>query len=137
MLQSADLKTFDFATGYNHQVMTSPLPIGKCNSIDNTEFDLNYAATSSVIQDPTLPAGNLIMLYEAENHCPGGVPQGPFYATTGSMRSSDNGKTWPATATGVLGGPNRFPILQSDNDSRSSARTTCMLALLRCALAVT
>jgi uncharacterized protein (TIGR03437 family) len=120
VLQSADLKTFDFATGYNHQVMTSPIPIGKCNSTDNTEFDLNYAATSSVIQDPTLPAGNLIMLYEAENHCPGGVPQGPFYATTGFMRSSDNGKTWPATVTGVLGGPNRFPILQTSDPQPTS-----------------
>src|SRR5579864_6965369 len=115
VLQTTDLKTFDFAIpqGYNRQVLSSPNVFSKCNSTDNTEFDLNYAAPGSVLQDPTLPAGNLIMLYEAENHCPGGVNQQAFYATVGFARSSDNGKTWPASAGGVLGGTARHPILQS------------------------
>ncbi len=115
VLQTTDLKTFDFATpqGYNRQVVASPNVFGKCNPADNTEFDLNYAAPGSVLQDPTLPPGNLIMLYEAENHCPGGVNQQDFYATVGFARSSDNGKTWPAPAGGLLGGPARHPILQS------------------------
>ncbi|HXP87143.1 MAG TPA: IPT/TIG domain-containing protein [Bryobacteraceae bacterium] len=123
VLETTDLKTFDFATGYNHQVLTSPLIIGKCNPTDNTEFDLNYAAPSSVLQDPTLPAGNLIMLYEAENHCPGGVTQGPFYATVGFARSSDNGKTWPAPVTGALGGPSRHPILQTSDPPPTAAHS--------------
>ena len=53
------------------------------------------------------------MIYEAENHCPGGVNQIPFYATAGFARSSDNGKTWPAPVSGMLGGPSRHPVLQS------------------------
>jgi uncharacterized protein (TIGR03437 family) len=117
VLQSTDLKSFDFATaaGYNRQVLASPNVFGKCNSVDNTEFDENYAAPGSVLQDPTLPAGNLIMLYEAENHCPGGVQNEPFYATVGFARSSDNGKTWPVPAAGVLGGASRHPVLQSSD----------------------
>ena len=77
------------------------------NPAYDTEFDENYAAPGSVLQDPTLPAGNLIMLYEAENHCPGGVNQQPYYATVGFARSSDNGKTWPSPQNGVSGNPDR------------------------------
>ena len=73
--------------------MAPPTAIDQCNPTYQTEFDGNYAAPGSVVQDPTLPPGNLIMLYEAENHCPGGVNQQPFYATVGFARSSDNGKT--------------------------------------------
>jgi uncharacterized protein (TIGR03437 family) len=115
VLQTTDLKTFNFATslGYNTPVLTSANSFGNCNSSDNTEFDENYAAPGTVVQDPTMPAGNLIMLYEAENHCPGGVYQEPFYATAGFARSSDNGKTWPAPQSGLLGGPSRHPVLQS------------------------
>jgi hypothetical protein len=122
VLQSTDLKNFNFATsqGYNRQVLASPNVFGKCNSTDNTEFDENYAAPGSVVQDPTLPAGNLIMLYEAENHCPGGVQNEPFYATVGFARSSDNGKTWPAPVGGLTGGSSRHPILQSADPQPTS-----------------
>lgn len=116
-LQTTDLQNFTFATslGYNRQVMAPPVAIDQCNPTYTTEFDGNYAAPGSVVQDPTLPPGNLIMLYEAENHCPGGVNQQPFYATVGSARSSDNGKTWPAPINGVSGGPARHPVLQSSD----------------------
>jgi len=76
-------------------------------------FDLNYAAPGSVVQDPTLPAGHLIMIYEAENHCPGGVWQHDFYATVGFARSSDGGKTWPDPIDAELGGLDRHPILKN------------------------
>jgi len=114
VLQTSDLKTFTFATslGYQPQVMSSPVDFTNCNSKYDTEFDENYAAPGSVLQDPTLPAGNLIMIFEAENHCPGGANQQPFYATTGFTRSSDNGKTWPAPENGPMGGANRYPVLQ-------------------------
>jgi uncharacterized protein (TIGR03437 family) len=115
VLETTDFTTFNFASGYSPQVLESPLLFGKCSPTDNTGFDENYAAPGSVVQDPTLPPGNLIMLYEAENHCPGGVPQFPFYATTGFARSSDNGKTWPAPVIGELGGPSRHPVLQSSD----------------------
>ena len=82
---------------------------------DDTEFDENYAAPGSVLQDPTLPAGNLIMIYHAENHCPAGMWQMPFYATVGFARSSDNGKTWPAPDSGPLGGPSRYAVIQSSD----------------------
>jgi uncharacterized protein (TIGR03437 family) len=123
VLQTTDLRTFDFATpqGYNRQVLASPNIFSKCNSTDNTEFDENYAAPGSVVHDPTLPPGNLIMLYEAENHCPGGVNQQDFYATVGFARSSDNGKTWPVPAGGVQGGSARHPILQSADPQPTTA----------------
>src|SRR5581483_11501079 len=72
VLETNDLQTFTFATslGYNRQVMTPPLAINQCNPTYTTEFDGNYAAPGSIVQDPTLPPGNLIMIYEAENHCP-------------------------------------------------------------------
>ena len=119
VLQSTDLKNFDFATGYNPQVLTAPRPFGRCDPAYITEFDGNYAAPGSVVQDPTLPAGNFIMIYEAENHCPGGVYNFDQYATVGFARSSDSGKTWPAPINGVLGGPARHPVLQSSDPQPS------------------
>jgi uncharacterized protein (TIGR03437 family) len=115
VLQTTDLKIFDFAAaqGYKSEVLTAPLQFGQCTAAWANTFDENYAAPGSVVQDPTLPPGNLIMIYEAENHCPGGVNQFPFYGTTGFARSSDNGKTWPAPENGVLGGPTRYPVLQN------------------------
>jgi len=111
VLETSDLLTFSPASGYAAQVMTSPVRFGTCNPTYDTEFDENYAAQGSVVQDPTLPAGNLIMIYEAENHCPGGKNQYPFYATVGFMRSSDNGKTWPTPANGEFGNASRYPVL--------------------------
>jgi hypothetical protein len=113
-LMTTELTTFDFAPGYNFPVLTSPNRFTKCNPFgDDTEFDENYAAPGSVLQDPTLPAGNLMMIYHAENHCPGGVFQRPFYATVGFTRSSDNGRTWPAPEGGELGGPSRYAVIRS------------------------
>jgi putative Ig domain-containing protein len=128
VLQTSDLQTFSFATGlgYNRQVFFSPVPIDACNATYASEFDENYAAPGSVVQDPTLPAGNLIMLYEAENHCPGGVNQHFFYATTGFARSSDNGKTWPAPIDSVLGGSARHPVLKSVNPQPSTNYPSAM-----------
>jgi uncharacterized protein (TIGR03437 family) len=116
VLETTDLQTFKFATdlGYSPVVMTTPNPGGTCNPTFATEFDEDYAAPGFVAQDPTLPAGNLIMLFEAENHCVAGVYNGGTgYASTGFARSSDNGKTWPAPQNGPTGGPNRYPVLQS------------------------
>jgi putative Ig domain-containing protein len=128
VLQTSDLQTFTFATGvgYARQVFTPPAPIDACNSSYAADFDENYAAPGSVVQDPTLPAGNFIMLYEAENHCPGGVIQHPFYATVGFARSSDAGKTWPAVINSVLGGPARHPVLKAVNPQPTANYTTPM-----------
>lgn len=125
VLQTADLKTFEFAQGlgYARQVLSSPLAIDQCSAATGAEFDQNYAAPGSVVQDPTLPPGNLIMIYEAENHCPGGVNQHPFYATIGFARSPDDGKTWPAPANGALGNAARHPILKGANPQPSVAHT--------------
>lgn len=124
VLQTSDLQTFAFATasGYNYQVFVPPVAINQCNpTYDITsEFDENYAAPGSVVQDPTLAAGNLIMLYEAENHCPGGVNQQPYYATVGFARSSDGGKTWPSPVNSLLGDATRHPVLKSVNPQPAS-----------------
>lgn len=63
-------------------------------------------------RNPTLPPGNLIMLYEAENHCPGGIHQTNFYATVGFARSSDNGRTWPNPVNSEFGDASRHPVLK-------------------------
>ncbi len=125
VLQTSDLMSFDFATalGYGYQVMTAPVAIDRCNAVYATEFDENYAGPGSVVQDPTLPPGNLIMIYEAENHCPGGTNQHDFYATVGFARSSDNGKTWPPFANSVLGDANRHPVLKCVNPQPSTPYT--------------
>ncbi len=127
-LQTADLQTFDFATslGYGYQVMSPPASINSCNPTYAAEFDENYAAPGSVVQDPTLPPGNLIMIYEAENHCPGGTNQHYFYATVGFARSSDNGKTWPSFANGALGDAERHPMLKCVNPQPSTSSYTAM-----------
>jgi hypothetical protein len=125
VLQTSDLKSFSFATslGYGYNVMTPPVAIGRCDPTYATEFDENYAGPGSVVQDPTRPTGNLIMIYEAENHCPGGVNQHDFYATTGFARSSDNGTTWPPFANSVLGDVDRHPVLKSVNPQPSTPYT--------------
>jgi hypothetical protein len=112
VLETTDLQTFNFAAGYSNQVMSVPVRFTTCNPSYDSEFDENYAGPGSVVQDPTLPLGNLIMIYEAENHCPGGVWQQPFYATVGLARSSDNGKTWPTPANAEFGNAARYPVLK-------------------------
>lgn len=114
VLQTTDLVNFSFATslGYPAQVFAPPLAINQCDTTHISEFDGNYAAPGSVLQDPTLPAGNLMMFYEAENHCPGGQLSQPFYATVGFARSSDGGKTWPAPVNSALGNSTRYPVLK-------------------------
>jgi hypothetical protein len=123
VLQTQDLQSFSLATalGYSEQVMNPPVAFGACDPSFDTEFDENYSGPGTVVQDPTLPPGNLIMIYEAENHCPGGVNQFPYYATVGLARSSDNGKTWPAPINAEFGGPNRYPVLKSSTPEPTSA----------------
>jgi hypothetical protein len=66
VLETTDLQTFTFASGYSSQVMSVPVRFTTCNPTYDSEFDENYAGPGSVVQDPTRPAGNLIMIYEAE-----------------------------------------------------------------------
>jgi hypothetical protein len=117
VLTTTDLTNFNFATalGYADQVFVSPVSFTTCDTTYNSEFDENYGAPGSVLPDPTLPPGNFIMLYEAENHCPGGVWQSPFYASIGLARSSDGGRTWPAPINSEFGGPNRHVVLKGPN----------------------
>ncbi len=77
LLATHTLEEFHFATArhYAQQVMRPIANFGACfrsGAAANPGFVENYAAPGSVMQDPTLPPGNLIMIYEAENHCPGG-----------------------------------------------------------------
>jgi len=111
VLETSDLRTFSFAAGYSSPVMGPPVPVG-CNPTYDAAFDEGYAAPGSVLQDPTRPPGHLIMIYEAENYCPGGVNQPPVHAMVGFARSRDNGKTWPAPGTTQAGEPDRRPVLQ-------------------------
>jgi hypothetical protein len=118
VLQTSDLQTLTFASslGYNEQVLASFLPPNSCDvaplSLNLNVFDLNYAAPGTVVQDPAQPPGNMIMIYEAENHCPGGVVNQPYDASIGLARSTDFGHTWPAPVNSPSGGPDRYPVLQ-------------------------
>ncbi|HUI89663.1 MAG TPA: hypothetical protein VLX61_13180 [Anaerolineales bacterium] len=112
VLATKDLHTFTLASGYPNPMISPSLNFTTCKTTYDPEFDLNYSAPGSVLQDPTRAPGNLIMIYEAENHCPGGVWQQPFYVTVGFARSSDYGKTWPAPVDNELGGSDRYPVLK-------------------------
>jgi hypothetical protein len=115
VLQTTDLKNFSSvaAQGYADQVMTPPVDFRNCDPAYDNEFDENYAAPGSILEDPTLPPGNLIMIYEAENHCPLGVHNPSFYATVGFTRSSDNGKSWPLPPVNQeFGDAERHPIFK-------------------------
>jgi len=123
VLETTDFVNFTLPASYSRPVLISPVLFGNCNPTYETTFDQGYAAPGSVVQDPTLPPGNLIMLYEAEKHCPGGAYQFPFYGTVGFARSSDNGKTWPAPVAGESGGPSRHPVLQSSDPQPTGPHT--------------
>jgi hypothetical protein len=125
MQTDSNFQTLTLASGYATPVLNSPKPFGQCASVGDpagldSEFDENYAAPGSVLQDPTLPDGNLMMIYEGENHCRVDPSDGtvynvqPYYATAGFARSSDNGVTWPAP--GLTPGPFRYPILGGPSD---------------------
>ena len=112
VLQTTDLKNFDFATalGYNRQVFAPPLPIDQCDTTHITEFDGNYAAPGSVVQDPTLPPGNLIIIYEAENHCPGGVYNPSITPLSASPVRATTGRHGPLPSTARLAGLPAIPF---------------------------
>jgi hypothetical protein len=111
-LDTSDLVHFTPASGYGSAalgglVFAAPSSFVDCAFTGAGSFDQNYAAPGSVLADPTLPAGNLLMVYEAEQHCFGGKYDFNFFASIGFARSSDDGKTWPAP-----GAPGRYAILQ-------------------------
>ena len=119
MQTDSNFQSLMLASGYATPVLSSPKPFGQCATVGDpggldSEFDENYAAPGSVLQDPTLPDGNLMMIYEGENHCRVDPSDGtvynvqPYYATAGFARSNDNGVTWPAP--GLTPGPFRYPI---------------------------
>lgn len=101
-LQSSDFRNLEFAPGFGNAdhgkaIFWAPHPgSGNCGYKTVTHFDEQYAAPGSVLQDPTQPPGNLIMIYEAEIHCPVS-PQGmgAGWVSIGVARSPDGGKTWP------------------------------------------
>jgi hypothetical protein len=79
LLQTDDLLNFSLVPGAGdpehggalfwpaHEMLNGPT---SCNYSGITHYDENYAAPGSVLQDPTQPPGNLIMIYESEIHCP-------------------------------------------------------------------
>ena len=111
-------------------IMSSPMGFTNCEPGfgANTGFDENYVGPGSVLRDPTLRDG-AIMIYEAENHCPGGQYDFNFYATIGFARSADGGATWPQP-----GDPDRAPILSISEPQPSSGAPQAMGDALPAAL---
>ncbi|MGD0837604.1 MAG: hypothetical protein ABSB49_13260 [Polyangia bacterium] len=112
VLQTTDLVNFTLASGFGvaslgNLVLDAPSAFTDCSFTGAGSFDQNYAAPGSVVHDPTLPSGNLVMLYEAEQHCFGGQYDFNFFASVGLARSSDGGKTWPRP-----GAADRYAVLQ-------------------------
>ncbi len=123
VLATQNLKTFSYAARYKSPVMAPPIKFTTCKAAYDKEFDENYSAPGTVVQDPTRPSGHLIMIYEAENHCPTGAWQQPLYATVGLARSTDFGKTWPAPVASELGDRDRRPVLKSATAEPTTAET--------------
>jgi hypothetical protein len=102
VLQSSDFQHFVFPPGFGNAQRGGAVfwPAhsagGSCDYAGVTHFDEQYAAPGSVLKDPTLPPGNLIMIYEAEIHCPAS-PKGMAagWVSIGVARSADGGRTWP------------------------------------------
>jgi hypothetical protein len=112
VLHTSDLVNFSLASDFGvaslgELVLDAPSPFTDCGFTDPGSFDQNYAAPGSMVRDPTLSAGNLIMLYEAEQHCFGGQYDFNFFASVGLARSSNGGKTWP-----LPGAADRYAVLQ-------------------------
>jgi hypothetical protein len=89
------------------QVFTHPdkgpvcptVPDGNPAHQDQT-FDLNYAASGSIVKDPTASPGSFLMIYEGTNNCianAGGptIGSGDSYISLAVATSLDYGKTWP------------------------------------------
>lgn len=101
-LETTDLMHFSLAPGFgdpahSSAVLWPPSNFTDCQYTGPTMFDQNYAAPGSVVQDPTRPPGNLVMMYEAERHCVrggGGQYEFNYWASVGLARSSDGGRTW-------------------------------------------
>ncbi|HVN76626.1 MAG TPA: hypothetical protein VMT19_09945 [Thermoanaerobaculaceae bacterium] len=103
--------TVGFAPGYGSYsegygaVFLEPLTESHCPSVSSATqqdptFDLNYAASGSVVPDVTDLPGHLLMIYEGTETCigsTGGTKAGTgAYITTGVATSFDNGVTWPS-----------------------------------------
>jgi uncharacterized protein (TIGR03437 family) len=92
-----------FPSGYG-QIFVSPagpncptVAGGDAAGQDQT-FDLKYAASGSVVIDPTAAPGNLLMIYEGTNTClgsAGGPDTGNFYSEVAVATSLDYGHNWP------------------------------------------
>jgi hypothetical protein len=102
VLQTRDFLNFTLAPGFGNPdhgqaIFWAPRTIGSpCNYAGVTHFDEQYAAPGGVVHDPTRGPGNLIMIYEAEIHCPH-APKGAGagWVSVGVARSADGGRTWP------------------------------------------
>ena len=63
-------------------------------------FDMHYAASGSILKDPTAPPGSFLMVYEGTNACIGNAGGPMFgnnddYISLAIATSLDYGKTWP------------------------------------------
>jgi hypothetical protein len=94
------------------QVFMAPAANGACPTVPDRTFDLDYAAPGSIVPDPSIAKG-LLMVYEGTNECSGGNAARPSaycmsssrhvkstspYFTLGVATSNDYGKTWPTYA---------------------------------------
>jgi hypothetical protein len=102
VLQSSDFRHFVLAPAFGNAehggaVFWPAHPAGgSCAYGGVTHFDEQYAAPGSVLQDPTLAPGNLIMIYEAEIHCPASAKgMGAGWVSIGVTRSANGGRNWP------------------------------------------
>jgi len=104
MMDFASADGYGNYAGGSGQVFLSPSGV-HCPTVadgnpahQDQTFDLNYAAPGSVVVDPTVPAGNLLMVYEGTIICfgqIGGTRSDNFYSTVGVATSRDYGHTWP------------------------------------------
>jgi hypothetical protein len=104
-------------------------PNGDKTQQDQT-FDMHYAASGSIVQDPTATAGSLLMVYEGTNACIGNAG-GPIfgndddYISLAIATSIDYGKTWPT----YRGNPPTFDFVPLPGVNQSQGPNAPMGAL--------
>lgn len=73
----------------------APTGQNRCPTLSDSTFDLNYAASGSVVPNPSGPAGSLLMVYEGANIC-NSAGRAPIML--GIATSADFGRSWPTYA---------------------------------------
>jgi hypothetical protein len=107
-----------------------PAALNSDATLQDQTFDMHYAASGSIVRDPTAAQGSLLMVYEGTNACIGNAG-GPIsntdddYISLAIATSLDYGKSWPT----YRGNPPTFTFSPLPGVNQSQAPNAPMGAL--------